>query len=154
MRKSFLKIISAFLVIIPVFIFSCTPGSCYDETEARVKASMYQSATEKIVAPDSVSLFGLERDSAIYKKTSNITSMLFPLDPTTETCTFLVKINGESDTVTFSYSSYAHFISKECGYTYYFTIEQPVTTNNIIDKIVLTKKTIKTLNEENMRIYY
>jgi len=80
--------------------------------------------------------------------------MLFPLDPTTETCTFLVKINGESDTVTFSYSSYAHFISKECGYTYYFTIEQPVTTNNIIDKIVLTKKTIKTLNEENMRIYY
>ena len=154
MRKRLVKIFSAFLVIIPALIFSCTPGSCFDETEARVKASMYQSAADKVVAPDSVSLFGLERDSAIYKKTSNVTSMLFPLDPTTETCTFLVKINGESDTVTFSYSSYAHFISKECGYTYYFTIEQPVTTNNIIDKIVLTKKTIKTLNEENMRIYY
>ncbi len=154
MRKQLVKIFSAFLVIIPAFIFSCTPGSCFDETEARVKASMYQSAADKVVAPDSVSLFGLERDSAIYKKTSNVTSMLFPLDPTKETCTFLVKINGESDTVTFSYSSYAHFISKECGYTYYFTIEQPVTTNNIIDKIVVTRKTITTLNEENMRVYY
>jgi len=154
MRKTLSKIVSAFLVIIPAFIFSCTPGSCFEETEAKVKASMYLSETDKVVAPDSVSLFGLERDSAIYKKTTNVTSVLFPLDPTSETCTFLIRINGVSDTVTFSYSSYAHFISKECGYTYYFTIDQPVTTNNIIDRIVLTKKTITTLNEENMRIYY
>ena len=154
MRKTLSKIVSAFLVIIPAFIFSCTPGSCFEETEAKVKASMYLSETDKVVAPDSVSLFGLERDSAIYKKTTNVTSVLFPLDPTSETCTFLIRINGVADTVTFSYSSYAHFISKECGYTYYFTIDQPVTTNNIIDRIVLTKKTITTLNEENMRIYY
>ena len=154
MRKQFVKIFSALLIIIPAFIYSCTPGSCFEETEAKVKASMYQSLSEKIVAPDSVSLFGLERDSAIYKKTSNVTSILFPLDPASGTCTFLIKINGVSDTVTFSYSSHVHFISRECGYTYYFSIEQPVTTNNIIDKIVLTKKTITTLNEENMRIYY
>lgn len=154
MRKQLFKIVSAFLAIIPVFLFSCTPGSCFEETEAKVKASMYQSLTETVVAPDSVSLFGLGRDSVIYKKTTNIKIMVFPLDPTSETCTFLIRINGVSDTVTFSYSSYAHFISKECGYTYYFNIEQPVTTNNIIDKIVLTKKTITTLNEENIRLYY
>jgi len=154
MRKPFSKIVSAFLVIIPAFIFSCTPGSCFVETEAKVKASMYLAETDKVVAPDSVSLFGLERDSAIYKKTTNVTSVLFPLDPTSETCTFLIRINGVSDTVTFNYSSYAHFISKECGYTYYFTIDQPVSTKNIIDRIVLTKKIITTLNEENMRIYY
>jgi hypothetical protein len=154
MRKLPVKIFCAFFAIIPAFIFSCTPGSCFDETEARVKASMYLSATDKVHAPDSVSLFGLERDSAIYKKTTNLTSVLFPLNPTVETCSFVIRINGVSDTVTFSYSSNAHFISKECGYTYYFTIDQPITTKNIIKKIVLTKETITNLNEENMRIYY
>jgi hypothetical protein len=45
-------------------------------------------------------------------------------------------------------------ISKECGYTFYHTIEAPSFTTNIIDTVTVVKYTITTLSEENIRIYY
>jgi hypothetical protein len=59
-----------------------------------------------------------------------------------------------NDTVTYKYSSSLHLISKECGYSFFFNVDTVFYTRNIIDSVSLTKKSITTFNEENMRIFY
>ena len=148
-------VLQPILLIILVQLFSCTAGSCFDETEARVKATFYSMETGKALAPDSVTLYGVNMDSLkIYNKSANRKSAEFPLYAADTTCKFVLRINGINDTIRFSYRSYTYLISKECGYTFFFTLDTAIHSVNIIKSISITKKTITTFNEENMRIFY
>lgn len=155
MSKNQYLLFSAFFTSVIMLIISCSPESCFEDTEATVKASMYENTADKIIAPDSITLYGSDLNSdTIYNKKTNVVKVLFPLNPATESCSFIIRINGITDTITFEYTSYPHLISKACGYTYYFTIQKPKTTSNIIKKVTVTKNTITTMNEENIRLYY
>ena len=79
-----------------LFCYSCTPGSCYDETEAKIKASFFMSDNSANEAPDSVTIFGINTDSLLYNKSTGIRQALLPLDPSTESCTFVIKIGRAS----------------------------------------------------------
>jgi hypothetical protein len=92
--------------------------------------------------------------SMFYKAQKNITRVMLPLDASKESCSLVLKINNVRDTLTIWYSSHTHLISKECGYTYYHTIDSLHYTKNSIDSLTLKKTTITTLLEENLRIYY
>jgi hypothetical protein len=155
MKKIYLTI-SAFLIVISLLlIISCTPGSCFEETNAYVKASFYLNSTGKLLAPDSLTIYGEGMDSVkIYTRAPKVTLANIPLNSSVESCSLIFIINGINDTITFSYSSYPHLISKECGYTFYHNIEMPSFTKNIIDTIIMRKSTITTINEENLLIYY
>lgn len=109
--------------------------------------------TGKALAPDSVTLFGINMDT-LYNKTTKLKSAEFPLFAADTACTFVLKINGISDTLEFNYSSYTYLVSKECGYTFFFTLDTAIHSSNNIDSISVEKKTITTFNEENMRIFY
>lgn len=148
------------LVILPGFVlllFSCTEGSCFEETESYLKASFYTGdVTPKPFAPDSLTLYGLNNDSIIYYKSAKVQPALIPLNASTDSCTFIIKINGVADTIKFHYSSYPHLISKECGYTFYHQLPDSVRayTRHAIKKIYTANKTITNLNVENIRIFY
>jgi hypothetical protein len=146
------------IVLIAGFILlatSCTPGSCFDETEARVKATFYSLETGKILAPDSISLYGIDMDTnKIYDRDLKVQSAEFPLKASDVSCKFIIKINGVTDTMEFSYSNYPYLLSKECGYTYFYDLDTVVHSFNTIKSVSFEKKTITTFNEENMRIYY
>lgn len=149
----------SFLAGVIFIAVSCTPGSCFEETNAYVKAFFYKSGTgpetDKILPPDSITLYGLNMSSKkIYNKAAKQQPALIPLNSSTLQCSFILKINGIADTITFTYSSYPHLLSKECGYTFYHAIDTPVFSKNIIKEIKIRKNTITTLNEENVRIYY
>jgi len=134
---------------------SCTPGSCFEETNAYVKANFYLSSSMKADPPDSISVYGAGRDTSfIYYKSRNVNPALLPLDALKEECSLVIRINGINDTISFVYSTTSHMISKECGYTFYHTIEAPSFTTNIIDTVTVVKNTITTLSEENIAIYY
>jgi len=133
---------------------SCTTGSCFEETNADLKASFYLSSSDKPTAPDSLTLYGLGKDSLRYKKAPRVQPAFIPLDASAENCGFVIRINGVNDTISFSYSTFVHFISKECGYTYFHNLESVNTTKNIIDTIHIKLKSITTLNEPNIYIYY
>ena len=151
-NKLFLQTI---LLVILVQLFSCTAGSCFDETESRVKATFYSMETGKPIAPDSVTLFGINMDTLeIYDKAANLKSAEFPLYAEEQDCKFVIRINGINDTMEFIYSSYPHLLSKECGYTFFYTIDTDTHTTNAIDSIFIIKNTITTFNEENIRIFY
>ncbi len=136
-------------------LMSCAPEACFEETISYLKASFYSNTTKQKVTPDSLTLFGLDlQTDKIYNKAAQVQPALFPLNVTADTCTFVIRINGVSDTIQFLYSSYPHLISKECGYTFYHTLDTFAYTKNTIDYIYRSSDNITTLNEENIRIFY
>jgi hypothetical protein len=135
---------------------SCTPLTCFEDTESFLKASFYKQGTETILAPDSITMYGVGNENLLfYKKAIKVQPVLFALNPSVSTCTYIIKINALTDTIKFTYNNLPHLISKECGYTYYYNLtEDPVYTKNAIKFLSVTKGSITTLNEENIRIYY
>jgi predicted nucleic-acid-binding Zn-ribbon protein len=137
------------------FINSCSLKSCFDVTESKVNAGFYSKDTGKAVSPDSLTLFGMNMDtSKIYNKALAPKTAQFPLYAADTSVKFIIRINGTDDTIEFRYSGYLHLISKECGYTWYYNLDTALHSFNIIDSLSFSKKTITTLSEENMRIYY
>ena len=148
-------VIQLLLSVTMVQLFSCSTGSCFEETESFVKASFYNMGTGKPLAPDSLTLYGIDRDTnKLYNREAKLLTAKFPLFASDTTCTFIIRINGITDTLKFTYDSYSHLISKECGYTFFYTIEEPFHSTNAIDSISIRKNTITTNNEENIRIFY
>ena len=151
--RKILIIISGLILI----MISCTPQSCFEETEPFVKASLYLQKTGKLTAPDSLTVCGVNivADS-IYKKAAGITIAKLPLNAGTHECSFVLKINGITDTIKFRYNTYPYLVSKECGFTFYHDLysDSIVYTRHTIDTIYIKKNIITTLNEENIRIFY
>jgi len=140
-----------------LFLFSCTPESCLEETNAFGKAFFYLSKTNKPTSPDSLTLYGINMDtSKIYFKSIKVQPALIPLNTATAKCIYIIKINGITDTLYLAYTSYPHLVSKECGYAFYHNLisDSLTYTTNIIDSIDIRKNTITTINEENIRIFY
>jgi hypothetical protein len=155
MRKVSGILILITVAVIPLLIVSCSPEACFEETNAYLKASLYLNETKKLKAPDSLTLYGINIPSAkIYDRASKVQPALFPLNPSSGTCSFIIKINGVADTIQFVYSSYPHLISKECGYTFYHDLDTFYYSKNAIDYIYRGNNRITTLNEENLRIFY
>jgi hypothetical protein len=153
MLNSLSKTIS---VVISVLAFiSCTPGSCFEETTSFMKASFYETGTGRPDPPDSITLYGIGKEAdTLYNKALKVQPALFPFDAGANTCGFMIKINGISDTLVVWYASYPHLISKECGLTYYHTLDSVFTTKNLVDTVIITNSKISTVNEENIRIFY
>jgi hypothetical protein len=148
-------VLQPLLIYILVNLFACSPGSCLDETESMVKATFYSKETLKPVAPDSVTLYGVNMDTLLlYDKSEKLESAEFPLYAAANDCKFVIRINGINDTIEFTYDSSTHLLSKECGYTFFFDLDTAIHSINIIDSISIVKKSITTFNEENMRIFY
>ena len=138
-----------------MILFSCTPEACFEETNAFVKASFYINETGKYQAPDSLTLYGAGmQENRIYNRSRNVQPALLPLNAGTGNCTFVIIINGIADTVSLTYTTYPQLISKECGYTFNHTLESYSVTKYIIDTLIIRNKTITTVNEENIRIFY
>jgi hypothetical protein len=150
-------ITGSLLILVPgiiMFLYSCTTGSCFEETECYVKAGFYKNTTR--TPPDSLTLSGLNNDSLIYNHQASIQPGLIPLNSSADSCTFIIVINGESDTIEFRYTNYPHLISKECGYTFYHHLDTiiPLEHFHSIKRIEYINQTITNLNAENIRIYY
>lgn len=141
------------IIVITLTVFSCTEGSCFEETESYVKATFYLNETKKAIAPEFVSLHGFGMDS-IYKNSANLKVALIPLNSSAESSKFIITINNVDDTLEFRYSSYPHLISKECGYTYYHELDTVLYSRRIIKDVTKNNPTITNLNVENIRIYY
>jgi hypothetical protein len=154
------RTISATLILLALMLtlgsVSCTTMSCQDETEAFLKISFFRISTNKLQPPDSLTVYGLNMSSLkIYDKSAAIQPALIPLNNSSESSEFIIRINGLTDTVKFIYSTFPHLVSKECGYTFYHTLDTTRTfTNNGIKDMKVWNGNITTKNEENIRIFY
>lgn len=134
---------------------SCTPESCFEETNAYVKGTFYSTATGKAATPDSITMYGVDMSKVkLYNKATGVQPAYIPLNAGSGSSSFVIKINGIRDTVTFSYSSSPHLLSMECGYTFYHTLDTVFHTKNQIEDIIIKNENVTTLKEENIRIFY
>ncbi|MGA1978180.1 MAG: DUF6452 family protein [Bacteroidales bacterium] len=155
MKDLALFISAVFITGITLSSVSCSTGACFNETNAYMKASFYIDSSSTVMAPDSLTLYGIGMDTnLIYKAETGLTLAQIPLNDSTSSCTLVMKINTVFDTLTAWYSTYPHVLSKECGYSFYHTLDSLKYTKHIIDKITIIKNTITTASEENIRIYY
>jgi uncharacterized lipoprotein YehR (DUF1307 family) len=155
MKKAFSLIMASLASVLIISISSCSPDACFEETNSFLKASLYLDQTKKLKAPDSLTLYGMNTSGGkIYDRASKIQPALFPLNPSSDTSTFVIRINGVTDTIMFVYRSYPHLISKECGYTFFHDLDTLFYSKNIIDYIYRGSNSITTKNEENIRIFY
>jgi hypothetical protein len=149
----FFRLLLSLTIFAIAFLFACTPESCYEETESAVRAGFYETGTGRNIAADSVTVFGLGRDT-LYFNSKGEKSILLPLNPAETSCTFVLILNGVSDTLTMVYSSYLHLISKECGYSVFHTLESYSASLNLVDTIIIQNENIKIPNDENIRIFF
>ncbi len=149
--RNLATIISGFVL----FIVSCTADSCFQETTSFLNASFYKTGTSTPVTADSITIYGISNETVkIYDKALKVSTIKLPLDASTETCGFVIKINTTTDTIKFTYSSYPHLISKECGITFYHTLDSYKVSGSKVDTIIFRNNNITILNEENIRIFY
>lgn len=143
------------LILAAAFLpHGCTPESCYENIVSGIKGGFYQTGTGLKISPDSVSLFGPGIDSPpLYSKATGLKEVVFPLNPAEPACSYIFTINGIRDTVTFTYTSFPHLISRECGYSMFHTLNSCISTGNIIDTIIIINRTIAIPYEENIRIF-
>src|SRR5450759_5045526 len=88
-----------------LFLLSCTPESCFEETESFLKASFYDNVTKTLQAPDSLTIYGLNMETnKLYDKARKVQPALMPLNSATANCVYIISINGITDTVVFRYS--------------------------------------------------
>jgi len=148
---------SCLLVLVAVVFFSvlksCAPEACFEETNAYLKATFYSNSSKEKETPDSLTVTGLGITDKIYDREQGVQPALFPLDSSNDTSVFIVRINDITDTIQFIYSSYPHLISKECGYTFFHTLDTFHTTKDIF-YIYRNSNNITTANEENIRIFF
>jgi hypothetical protein len=157
-----MKTIGNFLVLIfwslalMVLHFSCTPESCMEETQAYVKLTFREDGTGILKPPEILTVYGIgKEDKLIYDKAVRASSVMLPLDPNTESCGFVFIMDNVKDTVFLNYSSFPHFINKECGYTYFHNLNnQPQFTQNIIKDLSILNRSVLIPNEENIKIFY
>jgi hypothetical protein len=150
------KIIPLITVAAAVCILhSCSPQPCIEKTVSAVKASFYITGSDKVQTADSVTLFGIGVDTVmLYDRSTKISKIEMPLNPDSESSSFLLETNGVSDTITFNYTSFPFLVSKECGFTFYHTIESVTSTRNLIDTVLIRYSTVTTGDDENIRIFY
>jgi hypothetical protein len=159
MKKSGSAVLLILLfVVMPEFI-ACTSLSCQEETEAFLKISFAKKnpdGTDQLQAPDSITVYGLNMSSSkIYNKVAAVQPAKIPLNNAAQFSEFIIRINGITDTVKFIYSSFPHLVSKECGYTFYHTLDTTRTfTDNGIKDMKVWNGNITLKDEENIRIYY
>lgn len=156
MQKTFSHTAIFSVLVLTLLAAACTPQSCLEETDAFVKATFYSRLTGKTAVPDSITMYGVNMSSTrLYNKATGIQPAYIPLNGSTESCSWVIKINGVRDTITFEYTSSPHLVSMECGYTFYHTLSDSVYyTKNKIADIVIKNENVTTLKEENIRIFY
>lgn len=143
------------LIIAGIYLPACTPEGCLEETESYLKASFYSSATGVQVKPDSITVHGNGMEfMKIYSGQRQLSIARLPLNPSTGSSDFVVKINTGTDNLSVTYSSYVHLISKECGYSFNHVIEGISSSNNLIDSVRIINPQITNENLENIRIYF
>ena len=135
-------------------MISCSSGGCDLQTDANLKITLFDTDAEVQQLTDSITVFGSGLpDSLIYDMAST-DNLLIQLDPSLNSCSFIIIIGTTADTLNIVYDSQYHFISKPCGYTYYYSIKSVSFTRNIISTVLIIDREINIYDKENLRTFY
>ncbi|HNX87905.1 MAG TPA: DUF6452 family protein [Paludibacteraceae bacterium] len=125
-------------------------GAKFYQDTLNLKTNQYVTINFKA---DSLTASGVNNDSIIYKKVTNLSEIKLPVDKLKTQSRFSIKFNEVYDTITVLYHNTDEYLSLECGCVRTHTIDTVLTTNHIIEKIKIIQPIINTTYVENIKIY-
>jgi hypothetical protein len=142
------------VILLLLFLASCSNEGCYEDTESNVNIFLKETDNESTLSIDSITVFGLGVQSDSLYKNASESSLSLPLFAGSAQCVFII-INGTTyDTIKINYTSRYNFVSKGCGYNYLHNIESVSFTKNKIDTILIISNSVTPSDEENLRTFF
>jgi hypothetical protein len=151
--KNIMFIVFGVLSLIPA---SCTQDQICLSNQHAVQTGFYsgRSSVDKDTVLQNSSVYGInpQRDSIYAEETFQ--TMFLPLSFNHDTTVFVIDNNSLKDTLWFSHSKEMAYISRECGFTFNFTIDSVWFTRVFVDSVAIDVNAVNySENFENVKIY-
>lgn len=168
--SKFLRIRTRFVFLFTFALISLSIHSCLNEDVCEdvatvpVRMGFYEvdtaSTTPVKISLDSLTLFGLGRDSIIYNNQLNVSQVEFPLNSITDSCAYILRmpdVEGLSvlpyDTLWFFYRRIPNLISMDCGFVTFYDLTSVSYTTNHIDSLVIEDSNVSNSIDEHIKIF-
>ncbi len=149
------RLVPALLGLLAWMVAACNPSSrCLEDTEVYLRAGIYTRVEGKDVPShlEDVEVFGLGREDSVLVKGSPARLDL-PLDASQDSCSWVIRSNTASDTLTFRYRRTTRLLNFECGFIAEFHDLQVSCTFHLIDSLSVREPFITNTDEENVRLF-
>ncbi len=131
---------------------------CEDATSASLRAGFYalteNGQTASTMAIDSLTVYGTGRpDDKIYDNRKQVLRIELPVNPATDSTSFVFVFPGYTDTLWVIYDRNPHLISVECGFTMFYDIHMVGHTNNYITITDINTNLVSNTLDEHIQIF-
>ncbi|MGC3979526.1 MAG: DUF6452 family protein [Paludibacteraceae bacterium] len=107
---------------------------------------------------DSITVYGLDVDSILYKNVKKVSNIHVPLNPFADESKFVIKSNMIYDTLTIRYTQEYQFLSLECGSVHAQHLSSVSTTGHFFKKTTISTSEVNTTttssNATNIKIHH
>lgn len=157
------KILKYITALLPVLIvWSCNTTGCLQNQSSVPLAGFYNSADDKTIGIDSLSVYGVGAPNDSSLITTKVASRVYlPFRSESSSTSFCFRYLAKAldyprlnDTITFTYTSEPKFVSEECGAMYFYTITGVTYTTHLIESVEVTDSLINNTDIEKIRIYF
>ncbi|WP_236979427.1 DUF6452 family protein [Membranihabitans maritimus] len=154
------KYIFLFFLIGLISILSCEEPECNRQTLFFLQIDFYAFNEESTgnsskITVNELTVFGMgKQDNLLYNSTNNVRSIILPLNNNTEQSTFVIENELGTDTLTIGYIPRPEYISKECGVSMTYSINDTTSTRNGIQDLRIINPLVNANSNENIRLFY
>ena len=149
-----IKYISVIAALMMAVLTSCSSETCEEPYDALINMTLKSDSDPDAEAIDSITVFGEGMEEFLLYDTLSLSGIELPLFPGAESVSFIVRHGLFTDTVNITYSSELQFISKSCGYSFFYRINEVSHTTNSISRILIINDYITPGYEENLRAFF
>jgi len=150
-----MKLFSFTIFLLAVVMFhACTQDeTCRENTEINLHATFYAFGTTNQMTVDSLTVYGLGKDSLLYNVKNSINKINLPLNKTDNTSIFVMQFNHVNDTLFVLHANSEYFVSFPCGMVITHQMDTVMTTNHVIREVKIINRDINTTNEQHVQIF-
>jgi hypothetical protein len=149
-----MKLFSLTICILSIGMFhACTQDeACRENSAVNLHAAFYTFGTTNQMTVDSLTVYGLGKDSLLYNVKNSINKINLPLNKTDNTSIFVLQFNHVNDTVFVLHANSEYFVSFPCGMVITHQMDTIIATNHVIRGLKIVNRDINTTDEQHVQI--
>ncbi len=158
-RKNQMKRVTAILPLVTalatLLLLSCSAQPCYEDTDPLMHTRLLLSGTGEQAVADSLRVWSVTgSDTLLFVNSTRVNRFSLPLDPSHDHSTFMITLNGITDTAVVQYDRKPYLVSPACGYTMVSELTGVMSTHNIIDTVIIENKSVNLNGHQNLHLFY
>lgn len=152
--------VAALAAIIPA---ACSNSACLENRTAVPQADFYSGTTNKPVALDSLRISGVgaPADSVLLAPGKAVSSVTLPMPVSSDQVKWAIDYCWKEfealdlhDTITIGYEPVPHFLSNDCGATFFYRVRSLSHTSCLIDSVIIADSLITNVVRPDFIIYF